>query len=134
MTIRDATLLTFFTVALGTPESWAGALCASDPAAKAQYSIFNQTPDCAMREFSLDRPDKTESPYSVDAGHFQYEATLVSWIYDDEGDSHTSAFEIAAPNLKVGLTNDSDLQFIFSSYKSDSITFLPVFIASKGSG
>lgn len=28
---------------------------------------------------STDRPDKTESLYTVDAGHFQFEADLVSF-------------------------------------------------------
>jgi hypothetical protein len=35
----------------------------------------------SLREMSTDRPDKTESPYTVDAGHFQFEADLVSFGY-----------------------------------------------------
>jgi hypothetical protein len=35
-----------------------------------------------MREMSTDRPDQTESAYTVDAGHFQVEMDLVSAMFD----------------------------------------------------
>ena len=35
-----------------------------------------------MREMSTDRPDKTESPYTVDAGHFQVEMDVLTYSYD----------------------------------------------------
>ena len=35
-----------------------------------------------MREMSTDRPDKTESPYTVDAGHFQIEWDLFNFERD----------------------------------------------------
>ena len=35
---------------------------------KSSYSLFNPTPDSALRDMATDRPDKTESPYTVDAG------------------------------------------------------------------
>jgi hypothetical protein len=48
---------------------------------KWQYNLFNPTPRALMREMSTDRPDKTESAYTVD-GHFQFEADLVSFSID----------------------------------------------------
>ena len=47
---------------------------------KSQYHLFNPTPTGLMRELSTDRPDKTESPYTVDAGHLQIEVDLLSWM------------------------------------------------------
>lgn len=38
---------------------------------KSMYTLFRQTPRSQMRELTTDRPDKTESPITVDAGHFQ---------------------------------------------------------------
>src|SRR5256885_9928210 len=35
---------------------------------KSDFNLFNPTPPELMREFNTDRPDKTESPYTVDAG------------------------------------------------------------------
>lgn len=40
---------------------------------KSIYNIFNPTPKDKMREFDTDRPDKIETPHTVDAGHFQIE-------------------------------------------------------------
>jgi hypothetical protein len=43
------------------------------PADKWQYHLLRPTPAELIPEMSTDRPDKTESPYTVDAGHFQVE-------------------------------------------------------------
>ena len=40
---------------------------------KSQYTLFNPTPTDQMRDFNTDRPTKSNVPYTVDAGHFQYE-------------------------------------------------------------
>ena len=40
---------------------------------KSHYTVLNPTPDTELRELSADRPDKTDSPLTVDAGHFQLE-------------------------------------------------------------
>src|SRR5258707_15821817 len=43
------------------------------PVDKSGYTLFNPTPREYMRAFTTDRPDLTESPFTVDAGHFQLE-------------------------------------------------------------
>src|ERR1700742_3376996 len=43
---------------------------------KSQYTLFNPTPERLLREFGTDRPDLTESPFSEDAGHIQFESNL----------------------------------------------------------
>ena len=73
-----------------------------------------------MRELSTDRPDQTESPYTVDAGHFQVEMDFVNATFDRDqsggGDVRTEIWEIAPLNLKVGLLNNVDLQFVLESH------------------
>jgi hypothetical protein len=83
---------------------------------KSRYTLFNPTPRSAMREMITDRPDTTESPYTVDAGHFQAELSLVDFTHDREGGVTTDAVTPLASNLKVGLTNYADLQFVFNPY------------------
>lgn len=88
---------------------------------KWRYSLFNPTPRELMREMSTDRPDQTESPYTVDAGHFQLEMDLVNYSYerydsDKTTDQRTQIWNVAPVNLKVGLLNNVDLQIIFDSY------------------
>jgi hypothetical protein len=92
----------------------------ADVADKSQYTLFNPTPRELMREMSTDRPDKTESPYTVDAGHFQFEMDLVSYTCDREStggvDTRVDAWAIAPINLKVGLCNKVDLQVVVETW------------------
>ena len=44
---------------------------------KSQYTLFNPAPANCLREFDPDRPDVTDSPFTVDAGHIQFEIRLV---------------------------------------------------------
>ena len=92
----------------------------SRAAEKRQYTLWNPTPDNSMREFNTDRPDKTESAYTVDAGHFQMEADLLSYVYDVHNslrdDVRVDGFSFASVNLKVGVLNDLDVQLIISTY------------------
>lgn len=97
----------------------AGAAMAAD---KSQYNFFNPTPREHMREMSTDRPDKTESAYTVDAGHYQIEMDVFSYALDRyngvPGDHRTEALAIAPVNLKVGLLNNVDLQLVIQPYVS----------------
>jgi hypothetical protein len=89
------------------------ALSAQAPAAdKSRYNLFNPTPRPEMRDLSTDRPDTTESPITVDAGHFQLEMSFVDFSRD--GSARTTA--LAPMNLKAGLTNDIDLQLVLLPY------------------
>jgi Putative MetA-pathway of phenol degradation len=97
----------------------------ADPSAsldKTQYTLFNPTPRELMREMNTDRPDKTESPFTVDAGHFQIEADILNYTYDRYNSARTDTRgeteSIAPMNLKVGLRNDVDLQLLLETYKS----------------
>lgn len=87
-------------------------LQAQESVDKGQYNFFNPTPKEFMKDLDTDRPDRTESPRSVDAGHFQVEADIVS--YFQEGADSESLF--GNLNLKVGLTNNMDLQLIVPAY------------------
>src|SRR4051794_28712490 len=58
----------------------------------------SQAENPPLREMSTDRPDTTESPITVDAGHFQVEVDAVS-MTRDQGVTDTA---VAAMNLKLG--------------------------------
>ncbi|MGH8503269.1 MAG: transporter [Gammaproteobacteria bacterium] len=86
---------------------------------KHQFTLLNPAPDKLMREMSTDRPDTTESPYTVDAGHFQFELSLAEYAYNDDGAVRTDAFGILPSNIKIGLLNNVDLQFVFTPYERE---------------
>jgi len=49
------------------------------PPDKDSYALFDPAPFPYPREISLAQPDKTDSPFTVDAGHFQLEMDYVSF-------------------------------------------------------
>jgi hypothetical protein len=49
------------------------------PIDKSDFTFFHPTPTNLLRELSVDGPGATESPYTVDAGHFQAELTLADY-------------------------------------------------------
>jgi hypothetical protein len=87
---------------------------------KSAYNLFNPTPRALMRELTTDRPDKTESPYTVDAGHFQIEMDLASYTHDrdtaNRADLKADSLAVAALNLKAGLLNQVELQLMVDTY------------------
>lgn len=90
------------------------------PADKSQYHLFNPTPRNLLREMSTDRPDLTESPYTVDAGHFQFETDLWNYSYDRHNSGRTDtkdeAHSFATINAKAGLLPDLDIHFVVPVY------------------
>ncbi|MCA1652629.1 MAG: transporter [Sphingomonadales bacterium] len=91
----------------------------ADPARpdKSHYTLFDPTPRELMRAFNTDRPDTTESPYTVDAGHFQVELSLADYAFDKDAGVRTRTVGILPVNLKLGLLNNVDLQLIFTPYQ-----------------
>lgn len=87
---------------------------------KSQYSLFSPTPVDQMRPFATDRPNKSSSPYTVDAGHFQYEMDLLGASTDGYSAGHTSSRTIftSDPVLKMGITNHWDLELAIGGFQA----------------
>ena len=99
------------------PDVFAQSAGSSEPQAdKRGFNLFNPTPASLLRELSTDRPDKTESPYTVDAGHFQAEIDLLTYSYDRDNGRTVESFAIAPTNFKIGLLNNMDLQIVVETY------------------
>lgn len=88
---------------------------------KTAYTLLNPTPRDQMRELSTDRPDQTESPYTVDAGHCQVEFDFANFTYDRESDVRSETWNLAPVNVKLGLNNTTDIQFLFDSYSRERV-------------
>jgi hypothetical protein len=65
-----------------------------------------------LRDFATDRPDKTESPYTVDRGRFQIEADLANMTRDREDGVRATDLLLGAMNLKFGVAHRADVQVI----------------------
>jgi hypothetical protein len=79
---------------------------------KTRYHILRPTPRELLRDLSTDRPDTTESPYSVDAGRFQLEMSLIDFTHDRRNSARETrnALAVSPLLLKAGLLHDLDLQ------------------------
>src|SRR5215469_18093863 len=77
---------------------------------KDKYWLCDPTPDTELRSFNTDRPTKSDVPYTVDAGHFQYETDLINYAHQQTGGVRTDTLLIPNPTLKLGLTNDTDVE------------------------
>ena len=67
--------------------------------AKQSYSLSRPTPTTMMREFSSDRPDKTERAYTVDAGRVQVELDMLTFSRD-------RALDADVENITTGISLD----------------------------
>ena len=83
---------------------------------KSDYTLFNPTPVAQLRSFNTDRPTKSNSPVTVDAGHFQYETDLLNYTHSNAGGASTRSYEAFDPVLKLGLTDKIDLELQFTGY------------------
>jgi hypothetical protein len=102
------TLCLWALVALAAPAAAAGSTGSTD---KSRYTLFNPTPRGLMRPLATD-----ESPYTVDAGHFQAEIALAGYAYNRVGRQTTGDFVAAVTTFKAGLLHNLDLHLIVEPY------------------
>jgi hypothetical protein len=113
------------TVAFGngpTPSTTA----TTQPTDKAQYTPFNPTPPDRMRDMDMDRPDKTNTPHTIDAGHLQIETGLFDYVYDRDryqgANSRTDALNLGQFNFRLGILNSLELNAVVNAYDFYSTT------------
>src|SRR5437899_607234 len=92
------------------------------PVDKSGYTLLNPTPRQFMRELSADRPDVTETAYTIDAGHFQLEMDVLRYSYDRYNSARDNVRRetvgIAPMILKLGVLNSLDLELGIVPYLS----------------
>ena len=78
---------------------------------KSGFTLFNPTPDNELREYSPDRPGKSHTPITVDAGHISVESDIANdtWDHWTRYGVTTRGYDLVNPELRIGLT--SDLEF-----------------------
>jgi len=83
---------------------------------KTSFNLFHPVPAQYMRDMETDRPDVTESPYTLDAGHILYEADFIRLEREkgEMSEQHTNLFNKG--NLKLGITSSTAFQFGFETF------------------
>lgn len=77
---------------------------------KSHYNLFNPVPDVLLRDFDTDRPDKANSPRTLDAGRFQIETGFGSYSRNKDSGVLSENFSWADTTLRMGLNSWAELQ------------------------
>lgn len=102
-------------------------LVGAAPAFAQDMARLPPEPPAALRDLTTDRPDTTESPFTVDAGHVQIETTILAYSLGPRGDSgrRGDRFDLGVTNIRIGLTPDVEVD----------LGFQPVaFVSDDGAG
>lgn len=92
---------------------------------KSGYHLFRPTPPSLMRDLSTDRPDLTESAYSVDAGHFQVEIEILSYSRDEDTARILENIGLMDINAKLGLLPNVDVQVVAGTARQIVASTIP---------
>ncbi|GAA3964911.1 hypothetical protein GCM10022246_17530 [Pedobacter ginsengiterrae] len=84
--------------------------------AKTSYNLFRPVPKASLREMETDRPDVTESPITVDAGHLQYETDLFRLEREQSETALKRTYLYNQGNLKLGVTSSTAVQLVVQSF------------------
>ncbi|GAB2771456.1 hypothetical protein HNQ93_000628 [Hymenobacter luteus] len=87
------------------------------PYDSAHFNLFKPVPRNQLRPLRPDRPGVTESPFTVDAGHFQTETDAIRLVNEREGTSRGRELKVAYTTLKLGLSRRTDVQVEMPLYK-----------------
>ena len=74
-----------------------------------------------LRDFNTDRPDTTESPFTVDRRHVQVELSFAEWTRDQEHLETATSWEAAPFNVRWGITDRAEIDFITGPYGRETL-------------
>ena len=105
------------TAALGDAPS---TVATTQPTDKEQYTLFNPTPADQLRDMDTDRPNKTNTPHTVDAGHLQVEIGGFDYDYYRDryqGDNaRIETLDLGQFNFRLGILDNLELNAAIDSF------------------
>ena len=131
--IRQLCVMAACASALATGIARADTTPSTPPDAPA-HSLFDPTPDSALRGLCTDRPTKSTGPCTVDAGHWQVEVDAYDVTWDRSGGVGTRTTVIADPTLKLGLTDSLDVEASYAARVETTTTAGGVTTRAAGGG
>jgi len=91
-------------------------------AAAQDSSEFAATPGRNLRAMTTDRPDATESPFTIDPGHVQIEMDFARFGRNRDVVREVDAWEAAPFNLRVGLSPQWEAGVFIVPFQSETVT------------
>lgn len=103
------------------------------------YNLLNPVPRQKMRPMNTERSSKSDYVTTLDAGHFQIETNLFSATKNKECDNNNCAKTSSSSwlnenNIRIGISENSDIQIINYPYTNKKITNSNPAIQRKNNG
>lgn len=87
---------------------------------KSLYTLFNPTPADQLRDMDTDRPNETNTPHTIDAGHVQIETGFFDYTDDQiRGDGANGSVEsltLGHFNVRYGVLNNLEVNAAVDSF------------------
>jgi hypothetical protein len=92
---------------------------------KSEYTLFNPTPADCLREFDPDRPDITDNPITIDAGHVELESGLFEYFLSRPASDRSvnEEFDFGATDIRIGITNYAELGILVQPFNAVHVRF-----------
>ncbi len=101
----------------------------TQPAPAEIYTLFNPVPENQLRPMDTDRPNQTNTPHTIDAGHLQIETGFFQYNYDRDlyqgANSRSYGVDVGQFNFRLGVLPDLELNAIVDSWNYLDTTDLP---------
>jgi hypothetical protein len=108
---------------------WGAAMVAADPvsqadattqpADKSQYNLFHPVPSNQLRGMDTDRPNITNTPHTIDAGHLQLEAGFVDYSFYHHVNFRSDDLAVGELNFRLGVLNQLELNAVVNAFEID---------------
>lgn len=89
------------------------------PPGGADHSLFDPVPADQLRDMDTDRPNLSNTPHTVDAGHLQIEAGLIDYQRDKDGSDLDKSWTWGEVNLRLGVLDRLELNLDVTPWTVD---------------
>jgi hypothetical protein len=107
------------------PANSAGPAPTSQPPDKWQYTLVNPVPADEMRDMATDRPNITNSPQTIDAGHVQIETGIADYTYFQGSAMAATQWGGGDFNFRLGVLNNLEISADVVAFEEDIVRFHP---------
>jgi hypothetical protein len=90
----------------------------TQPAAdKSQYNLLHPTPSNQLRDMDTDRPNVTNTPHTIDAGHLQVETGFEDYNFYHRSHFRSDDLAVGEFNFRLGVLNQLELNAVVDAFE-----------------
>ena len=85
---------------------------------KSHSTLFNPTPASQLRDLNSDRPNVTQGPYTIDAGHLQVESSFLEFTHSSDSRGHADLLNALPTNIRLGVLSNFEIELAIDPYQN----------------